>query len=130
MDHFQYHLSSLNNTKYGYITLGSEEVYRFDNVDGFFGELGYTEESRGEGITGDEFIRLKYLKGDENQNLVCLQIALIKYLNKHSEKFKENYAARYIHWLSECGHRMMSNAIECRECIKHQLGDDSTGIIY
>jgi len=129
MSHFQYHLSSLINPQYGYITLGSEEVYRFENVDSFFSELGYTAELRSAGITGDEFIRFKYLKGDEDQNLVCLQIAIIKYLNKHSAKFKENYAERYMHWLSECGHRMMSNAVECRECIKHQLGGNLAEII-
>jgi hypothetical protein len=67
-------------------------IYKIDNLNEFYKAFGYTTEIAKTGLVADEFIWENYVKGSAD---ACLQMHIVKYLNKHSAKFRELYGVQY-----------------------------------
>jgi len=118
---FQFTLSSLHNSKSGYISLGDENIHHIGDTHEFYKALGYTDDVMKSGLLPEEFIWSEFHKDNCKKSEVCLQVKIIEYLNKHSATFKDKYAEQCKIWLASCLEKWTSNAAECKNCEKPKL---------
>jgi len=104
---FKYNLSSFRADDYRHIYAGKESIHYIHNEDHFYAEFGYTEEVKKSGLSPDEFIWTEYIK-DGKCRPKCLQIPIIKYLNKYSAEFRKRYGDKYQSW-------MLAHEVKCAQ---------------
>ena len=114
--HFNYHLSNPLSTRFGCVEMDGEVIHRIVNVDEFYHEFGYTPDMMKAGVLPEEYIWTKYIQNATCNFVVCLQIRIIKYLIKHSEKYSEQCKT----WLDAYLKETVAKAVVCADCrMKH-----------
>ena len=118
LPNFEYELSHYSDKKYGCIFVGSEIVYRIQDLMGFYKTLGYTDELNHKGILPEEFIWSEYRKDDANKSLDCLQAKIITYLCNNSIEFNFKCPISLGNWVGSCASEMINDSKGCELCGK------------
>jgi len=112
---FKYNLSNFNADDFRHILADKESIHYIHNEDHFYAEFGYTEEIKKQGLSPDEFIWSEYVK-DGKSRPKCLQIPVIKYLNKYSAEFRKKFGEKYPSWIAEQEVNCAQARVNCPAC--------------
>lgn len=87
--HFDYHLANPSSTRFGFIEMDGEMIHKIGNIDDFYHEFGFTPAMNKTGVLPEEFVWTEFIRDVTFNYVPCIQIRIIKYLVKHSEKYRE-----------------------------------------
>ncbi|HSM97443.1 MAG TPA: hypothetical protein VLS47_00375 [Gallionella sp.] len=110
--HFNYHLANPLSMHFGCVEMNGRMIHKIANIDEFYHEFGFTPGMCMAGVLPEEFIWAEYIQNATGNFVVCLQIRIIKYLIKHSEKYGEQCKV----WLDTYLKEVVAKAVACAEC--------------
>lgn len=116
-------LSSPHHKHYRHILLGEESLCFVEDLDAFYGMLGYTQKMAKSGILPDEFIWEEYVHNADYS--VCLQKHIVDYLHIHSQKFTEQYADEYKLFCEEHEAARLARGKACAGCKLREYCNDN-----
>lgn len=110
--YFNYHLANPQSMRFGCVEMDGKFIHKIKSIDEFYHEFGYTPDMMKAGVLPEEFIWDKYIQNATCNFVVCIQIRIIKYLIKHSEKYSEQCKS----WLDDYLKETVAKAVACAEC--------------
>ena len=114
--HFKHVTRGGSKKHIGFIETDGEIIHEIENIEKFYKAFGYTQDIAKAGVLPDEFIWDEYIKGSSGKYSACLQMHILKYLNKHSKKFRKKYSDRYISWMLAHAEERTSSGDLCFTC--------------
>ena len=122
--HFEYESSSSTNKFVGAIKLDGKEIHHIQNMYEFYQYFGYTKSDAKEGVLPDEFIWMEYVNNHAADFTPCAQMHIIRYLEAHSDKFKEQYASQYKKWFDGHAKIRLQKGVVCASCKMNPYCED------
>lgn len=116
MPNFTYHHPNNSNKYTAWIKRGGQPYHRIENLDVFYGELGYIPDIRQAGKLPDEFIWDEYTKGKPSLFASCLQMHIVEYLAKNSIAFIGEYGNQYQDWFDDHVAAVTEKNVSCVTC--------------
>lgn len=104
-----------------FIEMDGECIHKIENLDDFYKAFGYTEDIAKSGLLPEEFIWEEYIKGNALVFTECLQVHIIEYLRKHSDKFKHKYGEQAMNWIAAYAKTISSRGMSCAACRKNRV---------
>jgi hypothetical protein len=110
--HFDYHLTNPLSMRYGCVEMDGKVIHKIGDIDEFYHEFGYNRDMMKDGLSPEEYIWSRYIQNSACNFAVCIQIRIIKYLMKHSDKYREQCGD----WLDEYLNETVAKAVACSDC--------------
>jgi hypothetical protein len=98
---FKYRNPTAANRYVACIEFQGEVIHQILNPEEFYATLGYTQEMNKAGVLPEEFIWDEYIRDSTASSLARYQMQIIKYLEKHSDTFRNKFGNIYGAWLAE-----------------------------
>jgi len=110
--YFKYYLSNSLSMHFRCVEMEGEVIHRIENIDEFYLEFGYTPDMMKAGVLPEEFIWAEYIQNATCNFVICIQIRILKYLIKHSDKYVEQCKV----WLDTYLEESVAKAATCANC--------------
>ena len=111
--HFRCYLSNPYSPKFGFIEADGKVVHQVKDILKFYAVFGYTKAMAKAGVLPEEFMWSEYIYP---QYSPCIQANIIKYLNKHSTTFIEEYGEQSKQWLADHSTTREGRGVSCAAC--------------
>jgi hypothetical protein len=114
---FRYNPLKLRRSTDGAITVQHEVFHPIADMDAFYAAMGYDQNARDSGLSGEEFVWDRYTRDKAKMSPQCLQVQIAVYLHNHSPKFNELYGQAYDAMIGKCCLSVLDNGDKhCANC--------------
>lgn len=110
--HFDYHLANPLSMRFRCVEMDGKIIHEIGDIDEFYLEFGYNRDMMKDGVLPEEYIWSRYIQNATCNFVVCIQIRIIKYLMKHSDKYGEQCKG----WLDAYLNETVAKAVACSGC--------------
>lgn len=110
--HFDYHLSNPLSMRFRCVEMDGKIIHKIGDIDEFYREFGYNRDMMKDGMMPEEYIWSRYIQNAACNFAVCIQIRIIRYLIKHSEKYGEQCKI----WMDAYLTETVAKAVACSDC--------------
>jgi hypothetical protein len=116
MPHFKFRPGTAAEKYVAHIKLQDEVIHHIRSLEIFYKYFGFTPDHAKSGVLPDEFVWQEYINGDAAALAPCAQMHIIRYLEAHSDKFKDRYGSQCKDWFAAHAKERLERGIKCAAC--------------